>query len=295
MGHLLNTAMSEIESTVSENQHKHQTDLQVIQNSNQDPIIVQGETLDKLPEDLYIPPHALRVFLEAFTGPLDLLLYLIKKQNIDILDVPILKITEQYTHYVELIRQMDFNLAADYLVMAAMLAEIKSRFLLPRCEEADEEEEDPRAELVKRLREYEIFKQAATNLESLPHLERDIFLVQVEAKTEPQFKPQPVVTLDNLVVAMSVVLQRSEMTIAHVIKGEPLSVRERMTIVLDKVQASRFTQFFELFTREEGRAGIVVTFMAVLELLRQSMIEAVQSSPFAPIHIKAVEENATDG
>lgn len=267
---------------------------QLVQDDKDLPVLVRGEALETLPEDLYIPPHALRVFLEAFTGPLDLLLYLIKKQNIDILDIPIVKITEQYTQYVELIRQMDFDLAAEYLVMAAMLAEIKSRFLLPRHVDI-EEEEDPRAELVKRLREYEVFKQAASNLEELPQLERDTFLTNVDAKLESNvFKPKPVVTLDNLLVAMSMVLQRAEVNMAHSIRRETLSVHERMTFVLKKIQANhsnRFIQFVELFSVEEGRAGVIVTFMAILELLRQSMIEAVQSSPFSPIHIKAIESS----
>lgn len=249
--------------------------------------ILRGEHITSLPEDLYIPPDALRVFLETFQGPLDLLLYLIRKQNIDILDIPIASITQQYMEYVELMREMQFELAAEYLVMAAMLAEIKSRMLLPRPRVDEEEEGDPRAELVRRLQEYERFKNAAENLEEMPRVGRDIFLADAFMPEMEIEVPQPAVALEDLFAALRDVMKRSELYTDHQIEREVLSIRERMTIVLSTVKSDTFTEFTSLFTVEEGRMGVVVTLIAILELVRQKVIEFVQSEPYAIIYVKA--------
>lgn len=250
--------------------------------------ILHGEQITSLPDDLYIPPEALRVFLEAFQGPLDLLLYLIRKQNIDILDIPIAPITRQYMEYVELMREMQFELAAEYLVMAAMLAEIKSRMLLPRPKTEEEGEEgDPRAELVRRLQEYERFKKAAEDLDELPRVGRETFLAEAmmpEVDIEVQ---QPNVNLEDLFAAIRDVMKRAELTVEHRVGRETLSIRERMTIVLSAIKADSFTEFTTLFTTEEGRMGVVVTLIAILELVRQKVIEFVQSEPYAAIYVKA--------
>jgi segregation and condensation protein A len=249
--------------------------------------IVEGSPVTELPRDLYIPPHALEVFLETFEGPLDLLLYLIKRQNLDILDIPIAEITRQYVEYVELMKELRLELAAEYLVMAAMLAEIKSRMLLPRPQDADGEEQDPRADLVRRLQEYERYKQAAEALETLPRVGRDIFETRVLAPYAEAVKVQPKVTMDDLISAMRDVLSRAEMFSHHHVQMEPLSVRERMSIILGAVKGDEFIEFSSMFTPEEGRQGAVVTLLAVLELIKDSLIELVQSRPFGPIHIKA--------
>ncbi len=248
---------------------------------------VEGSPVTELPRDLYIPPHALEVFLETFEGPLDLLLYLIKRQNLDILDIPIAEITRQYMEYVDLMKEMRLELAAEYLVMAAMLAEIKSRMLLPRPESEDGEEEDPRADLVRRLQEYERYKQAAEALEALPRVGRDIFEAKVLAPYADAVKVQPKVTVDDLISAMRDVLARAEMFSHHHVQMEPLSVRERMSIILGAVKGDQFIEFSAMFTPEEGRQGVVVTLLAVLELIKDSLIELVQSRPYGPIHIKA--------
>ncbi len=249
--------------------------------------IVQGTAVTALPQDLYIPPDALEVFLEAFEGPLDLLLYLIKRQNLDILDIPIAEITRQYMEYIELMQELRLELAAEYLVMAAMLAEIKSRMLLPRPVEAEGEEEDPRAELVRRLQEYERFKQAAADLDMLPRLERDVHNVSAEVVDRHVIKIEPEVDLKELLLAFKDVLRRAEMFSHHHIEMEPLSVRERMSIVLSAVNADEFTDFTKLFDVEEGRMGVVVTLLAILELIKERLLELVQAEPFAPIHVKA--------
>ncbi len=249
--------------------------------------IVEGSPVTELPRDLYIPPHALEVFLETFEGPLDLLLYLIKRQNLDILDIPIAEITRQYVEYVELMKELRLELAAEYLVMAAMLAEIKSRMLLPRPETEGGEEDDPRADLVRRLQEYERYKQAAEALEALPRVGRDIFEARVLAPYAEAVKVQPKVTVDDLISAMRDVLARAEMFSHHHVQMEPLSVRERMSIILGAVKGDEFIEFGAMFTPEEGRQGVVVTLLAVLELIKDSLIELVQSRPFGPIHIKA--------
>jgi segregation and condensation protein A len=247
---------------------------------------VQGEAVTTLPKDLYIPPDALEVFLEAFEGPLDLLLYLIRRQNLDVLDIPIYEITRQYMKYIELMQDMRLELAAEYLVMAAMLAEIKSRMLLPRPVE-EEDEHDPRAELVRRLQEYERFKQAAEDIDQLPRVERDIFLVNVEAPEKQVVQKPPEVSLQELLIAAKQAMTRAEMFSHHHVQMEPLSVRERMSMVLERIGGDGFTAFTSLFRVEEGRMGVVVSLLAVLELIKESLIELVQSEPFAPIYIKA--------
>jgi len=248
--------------------------------------VVDGEPVTTLPQDLYIPPYALQVFLEAFEGPLDLLLYLIRRQNIDILDIPIAEITKQYVQYIELMNEMQLELAGEYLVMAAMLAEIKSRMLLPRPATDDEEEEDPRAELVRRLQEYERFKKAAQDIDSLPRLERDVFVAQVEAPERKVVEKLPDVTLKELLLAFHDVLKRAEMFSNLHVTREPLSVRQRMSEILTRIKAGSFTGFSELFDPEEGRMGVAVTFIAVLELLRESLIEVVQADAYAPLHVR---------
>jgi segregation and condensation protein A len=253
---------------------------------------VQGEAVTTLPKDLYIPPDALEVFLEAFEGPLDLLLYLIRRQNLDVLDIPIYEITRQYMEYIELMQDMRLELAAEYLVMAAMLAEIKSRMLLPRpVEEA--EEDDPRAELVRRLQEYERYKQAAEDVDQLPRVDRDVFPVEVEAPEKQVLHRPPEVSLQELLIAAKEAMTRAEMFSHHHVQMEPLSVRERMSMVLERIGSDGFTAFTSLFRVEEGRMGVVVSLLAVLELIKESLIELVQSEPFAPIYIKAAGSAAT--
>ena len=247
--------------------------------------IVQGAPLTELPKDLYIPPAALEVFLEAFEGPLDLLLHLIKRQNLDILDIPITQITEQYMRYVELMKELRLDLAGEYLVMAATLAEIKSKMLLPRP--ADEEEEDPRADLIRRLRDYERYKQAAQDLNALPRLERDIFGALIEFPDKSARIKPPEVSMDALLRAFAEVLQRSEAFSHHHVQREPLSVRERMTLILDGINIKDFKEFQEFFTVEEGRAGVIVVFLALLELLKEALIEVAQNDLNGPIYIKA--------
>ena len=252
--------------------------------------VVQGEALTELPKDLYIPPRALEVFLEAFEGPLDLLLYLIRRQNLDILDIGVAVITEQYMQYVELMDAMQFELAAEYLLMAAMLAEIKSRMLLPRSNEVDDDEEDPRATLVRRLQEYERFKKAAEDMATLPRVERDTWVGSAEPPVMESTKPLPQVNLQDLVIAFSEVLKRADLYESHQIKRESLSTRERMADVLQALQEQEFCSFDSLYKVEEGRLGVVVTFLAILELIKESLVDIVQSDEFAPIHIKARSE-----
>ncbi|MFV1972967.1 MAG: ScpA family protein [Thiohalobacterales bacterium] len=249
--------------------------------------IVQGQAIDSLPTDLYIPPDALEVFLDTFEGPLDLLLYLIRKENLDILDIPVAEITRQYIDYIELMQNMRLELAAEYLVMAAMLAEIKSRLLLPRPAGDVEDEDDPRAELIRRLQEYERFKQAAEDLDVLPRMGRDVFQADADPGEQKVLQLPPEVDLQDLITAFQDVMQRASMYEHHHVQMESLSVRERMSAVLNTVQANRFTSFTDLFTVEEGRMGVVVTFLAVLELTKEFLIELTQAEPFAPIHVKA--------
>ena len=249
--------------------------------------IVQGRPVTELPKDLYIPPEALEVFLEAFEGPLDLLLYLIKRQNIDILDINVSDITDQYLQYINMMSAMQFELAAEYLLMAAMLAEIKSRMLLPRAAEEEEEEEDPRTQLIRRLQEYERFKKAAEGINELPRLGREIHPVAVAPPDLNRVKPEPHVDLKELMVALAEVLRRADMFESHHVQKEKLSTRERMSQVLARLSPNRFTPFVSLFTAEEGRLGVVVTFLAVMELIKESLVEIVQTEPFGPIHVKA--------
>ncbi len=252
--------------------------------------LVYGEALTEMPVDLYIPPDALEVILEAFEGPLDLLLYLIRKQNIDILDIPVAEITRQYMGYVELMKSVRLELAAEYLVMAAMLAEIKSRMLLPRSAEIEEEEGDPRAELIRRLQEYERFKAAAEGLDTLPRVGREVVVPRLEAPQAKVRKLLPQVSLEELLVSMAEVMRRNDLFESHQITRETLSTRERMSEVLERLKGGGFVPFVELFTAEEGKLGVVVTFMAILELVKESLIELVQNEPFAVIHVRVRAE-----
>lgn len=249
---------------------------------------IQGHAFTAMPKDLYIPPDAMEVFLEAFEGPLDLLLYLIKKQNLNILDIPIAEVTRQYMEYVELMKEVSLELAAEYLVMAAILAEIKSRMLLPRPENLDGEEDDPRAELIRRLQEYERFKDAAQRIDQLPRHGRDNFTASASIDDMVFEKPQPTVSLKELTLALADVLKRVELNASHNIQMEPLSVRERMTRILDALNGKEFVVFSDMFSLKEGRLGVVVSFLAMLELLKDHIIEFVQTTPFGPIHLKAV-------
>ncbi len=249
--------------------------------------VVDGEPVTTLPQDLYIPPYALQVFLEAFEGPLDLLLYLIRRQNIDILDIPIAEITQQYVQYIEVMKELQLELAGEYLVMAAMLAEIKSRMLLPRPEVQEEDEADPRAELVRRLQEYERYKKAAQDIADLPRLERDVHVATVEAPERRVVTKLPDVTMKELLIAFHDVLKRAEMFSNLHMQREPLSVRQRMSEILTRINSNAFTVFVDLFDPEEGRMGVAVTFIAILELLKESVVEVVQSDEYAPLHVRA--------
>lgn len=250
--------------------------------------LVRGEAYNKMPHDLYIPPDALEVFLETFEGPLDLLLYLIRRQNLEILDIPIAEITRQYMEYVEIMKDVQLELAAEYLVMAAMLAEIKSRMLLPRPVESSDEE-DPRADLVRRLQEYERFKKAAEDIDTLPQLGRDYYLVETVFADRVVAKKFAEVDLKEILLALNDVMKRAKLFTHHHVQKEALSVRERMAQVLNTLRSDAFTEFTTLFTVEEGRRGVVVTFLAVLELIKASLIELIQNEPYGPIHVKAAQ------
>ncbi len=249
--------------------------------------VVHGQPVLKLPDDLYIPPDALEVFLEAFEGPLDLLLYLIRRQNLDILDIPIAEITRQYTGYIDMMSGLKLELAAEYLVMAAILAEIKSRMLLPRPVADEEEEGDPRAELIRRLQEYERYKQAAEDLDELPRLERDIAIASAGVEELEQVKLPPDVDLKEILLALKDVMARAEMLASHQIQSEPLSVRERMSRITDLVSKKSFVEFSDCFDLDEGRLGAVVTFLALLELLREHLIDLVQQELFGSIYVRS--------
>lgn len=252
--------------------------------------IVMGKALTEFPKDLYIPPQALAVFLEAFEGPLDLLLYLIKRQNLDILEIDVSRITEQYMEYVELMDAMQFELAAEYLLMAAMLAEIKSRMLLPRSTELDDEEEDPRAQLIRRLQEYERFKKVAEEIEEMPRLERDTWVGSAQVPELHRSRPDPDVDMRELLLALGEVLHRADMFASHHIQREALSTRERMSEVLERLAGQQFVPFVSLFRVSEGRLGVVVTFLALMELIKEALVEIVQTENFGPIHVKARAE-----
>ncbi len=248
---------------------------------------IAGEAITEIPKDLYIPPDALEVFLEAFEGPLDLLLYLIKRQNINILEIPIAEITNQYMAYVELMEASQFELAAEYLVMAAMLAEIKSRILLPRHEDEEAEEDDPRMQLIRRLQEYERYKEAAQNINELSRMDRNYYLAAAALPVMERIKPDPDVDLQDLLMCLSRVLRRADMFEHHHIQRETLSTREKMSEILIRISEREFVPLVSLLVREEGRLGIVVTFLAVMELMKDSLIELVQADPFGPIHLKS--------
>lgn len=249
-------------------------------------ILLNGEQVE-LPEDLYIPPEALEVFLDSFQGPLDLLLYLIRKQNIDILDIPIADITAQYMKYVELMRRIRLDLASEYLVMAAMLAQIKSRLLLPRQESVDEDdEEDPRAALIRQLQRYEQFALAAKELDELPRLERDLHLTESHFVQEMTEEVLPQATINELAVAFQRVMLRAQQNQNFQVRPQTLSLREKMVHILDRLQQGDHLRFEQLFTEEEGREGVVVSFIAILELVRDGLVSLVQNKAFSPIHVK---------
>ena len=253
--------------------------------------IVDGEPVTEMPRDLYIPPQALEVFLEAFEGPLDLLLYLIRRQNLDVLDIPIADITRQYMQYIHLMQELDLELAGEYLLMAAMLAEIKSRMLLAGSGEGEQEEEDPRAELVRRLQEYERFKRAAEDIDRLPRLERDVHQTFVDLTHRQVVRLLPDVALQEMLVAFKDVVQRATM-FAHLhVRRETLSVRQRMSDVLAMLEGPDLVEFVRLFKPEEGRMGVTVTFAALLELLREGLVEIVQTEPYQPLHVRRAERD----
>lgn len=249
--------------------------------------VVQGHAVSVVPKDLYIPPDALEVILEAFEGPMDLLLYLIRRQNLNILDIDVAEITRQYMGYIALMKEIQLELAADYLVMAAMLAEIKSRVLLPRLAVEEAEQEDPRTELIRRLQEYERFKQAADSIDALPRLERDIFLATAAVPTGQLDKPHPAVDLSELLSVFGQLLRRAEMFEHHRIEFENLSTRERMSDILKQLRNQSFATFESLLTEHEGRLGVIVTFLAVMELVKESLIDVVQTEASGPLHVKA--------
>src|SRR5690349_18565598 len=249
---------------------------------------VRGEPVLEMPQDLYIPPDALEVILEAFEGPLDLLLYLIRRQNLDILDIPVAEITRQYMDYIDVMQEMRLELAAEYLVMAAILAEIKSRLLLPRPPQEEGIEEDPRAELVRRLQEYERFKKAAEDIDTLPRMERDLDNAQAFVPDRAVVKVPPAVDLREMLLAMRDVLHRAELYGHHAVEREPLSVRQRMGDVLRKLGDGTFHRFESLFEVSEGKLGVVVTFLSLLELAKDRLIEIMQEAPLAPIYLKAL-------
>ena len=258
-----------------------------------------GEPLFKLPTDLYIPPDALEVILESFEGPLDLLLYLIRRQNLDILDIPVAEITRQYMDYIEMMRDvMRLELAAEYLLMAAILGEIKSRLLLPRPPAEEGVEEDPRAELIRRLQEYERFKRAAEDIDALPRMERDMAPAHADVGERNVIKLPPPLDLKEMLLALKDVMRRAELFGHHAIKREALSVRQRMGELLGRLTDQTFQRFETLFDVTEGRLGVVVTFLAMLELAKEMLVEIVQEEPLAPIYVRAragsAEETAAE-
>ncbi len=264
------------------------TDTQVASPEGPSPFArVSGKTVVDMPNDLYIPPDALAVFLEAFEGPLDLLLYLIRRQNMDILDIDVSEITRQYMDYIGAVDSMRFELAAEYLVMAATLAEIKSRMLLPRQHTEDEEEVDPRAELIRRLQQYERFKQAAEDIDRLPRQERDSFAASAALPTLHSAQTQPDVDLREMLLALRGVLARAELFTSHHVERERLSTRERLSAILAALTDDQFVTFQSLFTPEEGKLGVVVSFLATLELVKEQLIEVVQGEVLGPIHVRA--------
>jgi segregation and condensation protein A len=252
--------------------------------------IVNGEAITQLPKDLYIPPQALEVFLDAFEGPLDLLLYMIRRQNLDILDIPIADITKQYMEYIGLMADLQLELAGEYLVMAATLAEIKSRMLLPRATDPNAGEEgDPRADLVRRLQEYERFKSAAESIDRIPRMDRDTWVGSAEMGERTSSRPLPQIAMQEMLLAFRDVVLRAEMFAHHQIKRERLSVRARMSDILANLEKQSFVEFVHLFKPEEGRMGVTVTFVAVLELVREGLIDIVQTEAYAPLHVRSAQ------
>jgi len=250
--------------------------------------VVHGQAMLQIPQDLYIPPDALEVILDAFEGPLDLLLYLIRRQNLDILDIPVAEITRQYVEYIGVMQDMRFELAAEYLVMAAILAEIKSRMLLPRASMDEAEEGDPRAELVRRLQEYERFKQAAEDIDSLPRQDRDTTPVSAFVPDRAAVRLPPPVDLREMLLALHDVLKRAELFTQVAIKRDALSVRQRMGEVLTRLADGKFHRFESLFEPREGKLGVVVTFLSLLELAKEHLLDIVQEGPLAPIYLKSL-------
>ncbi|MFC4699027.1 segregation and condensation protein A [Glaciecola siphonariae] len=256
---------------------------------------VHGEALIEKPEDLYIPPDALELILETFEGPLDLLLYLIRKQKFDIVELPVLQVTQQYMVYVETMSEVKLELAGEYLVMAAMLAEIKSRLLLPQIVNEDEEEEDPRAELIRRLKEYERIKVAAQALDSAPRLQRDIFVATADASDDvTPIKHMPQVKLQELAIAFSQAMQRAQAFEHHQISKETLSTRERMSAIMLRLSRAQFIGLDDLLDSEEGKAGVVVTFISILELVKEGLVALQQASPYSNIHVKLAADEIDD-
>lgn len=251
---------------------------------------VAGQQYTDLPEDLYIPPDAMRVILEVFEGPLDLLLYLIRKHNLDILDIPVARITQQYIEYIEMMHYMQLELVGEYLEMAALLAEIKSRMLLPKPKEDNEDETDPRAELVRRLQEYEQIKSVAEEMSKLPRLGADMFVSSAKLPDVEHEKVEPEIDFKELLHAFKDVLLRADLDTAHNIEREVLTVRERMSRILRQLEADKFVNFVDFFDLSEGRSGLVVTFLSILELTREWVIELVQSESFAPIYVRLRNE-----
>ena len=249
--------------------------------------MVNGTPFNQVPDDLYIPPDALEVFLDLFEGPLDLLLYLIRRQNLDIVNIPIAQITQQYIAYIQLMGALNLELAAEYLVMAALLAEIKSRMLLPRQSVQEDEEEDPRATLIRRLQEYEAIKIAAEELDLLPRIERDIFEIEVDISPLSVEQQLPDIRLKDMLLAFQDVLKRVDQLSHHQITKEALSVRERMATILANLKGENSLFFSQLFIRKEGRQGVVVSFLAILELGKEGLIEIIQSEPFAEIRVRS--------
>ena len=256
--------------------------------------LVRGQPVLAMPQDLYIPPDALEVILDAFEGPLDLLLYLIRRQNLDILDIPIAEITRQYVSYIELMHVFKLELAAEYLVMAAILAEIKSRLLLPRPPQEEGDGVDPRAELLRRLQEYERFKQAAEEIDALPRLERDFVAVAAFVPERTEVRVPPPVELRELLLALKEVLERADLFVHHAIRRDALSVRQRMSDLLQRLGDGEFRRFESLFSAEEGRQGVVVTFLAVLELAKEQLLEITQIEALAPIYVKSLSSGSED-
>jgi segregation and condensation protein A len=256
--------------------------------------MVLGQPVLQIPQDLYIPPDALEIILDAFEGPLDLLLYLIRRQNLDILDIPVAEITRQYVDYIQAMHEMRFELAAEYLVMAAILAEIKSRMLLPRSVMDEDAEGDPRAELVRRLQEYERFKQAAEDIDALPRQDRDTSPAAAFVPDRASVRLPPPVDLREMLLALHDVLKRAELYTQHAIKRDALSVRQRMGELLARLADGAFHRFESLFEPREGKLGVVVTFLGLLELAKEHLLDIVQEGPLAPIYVKSLATDEGD-